>query len=52
MNYSVAPNGGITASIGQATGQKTEYYNRPKGRELTLYPPLEGLSAFGKSCIG
>jgi hypothetical protein len=34
MNYPVAPNGGIAASLGQATGYQAENYHRPKGRGI------------------
>jgi hypothetical protein len=34
MNYPAAPNGGIAASLGQATGYPAENYNRPRGREI------------------
>jgi len=47
MNCPAAPNGGIAASLGQATGYQSEYFYRPRGGELNLYPPLAGLSAGG-----
>jgi len=34
MNYPAAPNGGIAASLGQATGYPAENYHRPKGRGI------------------
>jgi hypothetical protein len=34
MNYSAAPNGGIAASLGQATGYQTEITIAPKGRGI------------------
>jgi hypothetical protein len=34
MNYPAAPNGGIAASLGQATGYPAENNNRPKGRGI------------------
>jgi len=45
MNYPAAPNGGIAASIGQATGYQAEIIIAPRGGELTPCPPLVGLSA-------
>ena len=32
MNYPAAPNGGIAASLGQATGYQSVNYNRPEER--------------------
>ena len=34
MNYPAASNGGITASLGQATGYQTEIIIPPRGGEL------------------
>jgi len=34
MNYPAAPNGGIAASLGQATGYPAENYHRPQGRGI------------------
>jgi hypothetical protein len=34
MNYPTAPNGGIAASPGQATGYQSENFNRSKGRGI------------------
>ena len=46
MNYPAAPNGGIAASLGQATGYQAVNDNRPQGAEnltpvrlWTVYPP-------------
>jgi len=44
MNYPAAPIGGIAASLGQTAGYQAEIFIAPRGWELNLYPPPEGLS--------
>jgi len=45
MNYPAAPNGGIAASLGQATGHQAEIIIAPRGGELNPCNSLEDLSA-------
>ena len=54
MNYPAAPMSGIYASLRQATGYQSEVIitpqeagNLPASGGSNLYPPQEGLSAFG-----
>jgi len=47
MNFPAAPNGGIAASIEQATGYQVEIIIAPRGGKLNLYRPLEDSSAGG-----
>jgi hypothetical protein len=42
MNHPAAPNGGIAASLGQATGYQSEDFKRLKGRGI------KSLSAAGE----
>jgi len=45
INYPAAPNGGIAASLGQATGYQAVNYNRPKGRGIKPSSAEGGLKA-------
>ena len=44
MNFPAAPDGGIAASLGQATGYPSEDFNRPKGRGIKPPSAVGGLN--------